>query len=99
VIAVIAGLSALVVVPAFALQQRPAASARPTLIEAHNAVHIAFDNYVDVTHSEMFIRGCSPLGERSSECDVRIAGRVPQVYRVVVTKRPEDYQVFAALLR
>jgi hypothetical protein len=87
------------VMPAGAARPTSAESPRPTVIEAHNAVHIAYDNYADVTQHRLLIGACIPAGSRSRACDVQLTGPVPQRWRVVVTERPEDFQVHSALAR
>jgi hypothetical protein len=75
-----------------------ASSVRPTVAEAQSGVHVAFDNYADVTASRIAIGPCRAGGRRSRVCTVRIVGDTPQRYRVVVTERADDYQVHATLL-
>ena len=84
-----------VALPAHAASQ----SQRPTVIEAHNAIHIAYDNYADVTKHRLVIGRCPAVGRRSRACDVVLVGPVPQAWRVVVTERPDDFQVHGALAR
>jgi hypothetical protein len=78
--------------------QAAAQAIRPTVADARDGVHAAFDNYVDVTKSTLAIGSCRAGGRRSRVCTVRIAGGTPQRYRVVVTERAEDYQVHATLM-
>ena len=82
--------------PAHAAPQNPQPP-RPTVIEALNAVHIAYDNYADVTRHVLVIGRCPPVGRRSRACDVVLSGPVPQGWRVIVTERPDDFPVHGAL--
>lgn len=65
----------------------PAAKARtrPTFAEAHTAIHLALDDYAEITEGHTIAGPCRKAGAFSTMCRARIDGPNPIHYRILIT--------------